>query len=222
MKALSLRASFRRAGFTLIELLVVIAIISILAGILFPAFAKAREGARRAVCLSNLRQIGMAIQMYTMDHNEQMPGSGPVGNEWPSFLEPYTKSSQIFVCPTDGTSAGATIAGDPTLKLSYGYNSLVINSGSHGFATPGGGSVSLNSVDLPTETILLFDYLAKNPGASATAQLTALEHLDGADETTTRVPKIHLEGFSTAYADGHVKWRKSGSTRVSDWTVQGD
>lgn len=111
----------RSAGFTLIELLVVVAIIGILAALLFPAFARARESARRASCASNLKQIGLGVLQYVQDYDERMPphfsgevGSTPYiksdGSKIPSsvdrggfkdLLQPYTKSEQVFVCPSD-------------------------------------------------------------------------------------------------------------------------
>ena len=102
-----------RRGFTLIELLVVIAIIAILAAILFPVFARAREKARQASCMSNLKQIGIAVRMYAQDHHDLLP----MANEYPAspppadgyhqgppaiydVLDPYTRNKQIFRCPS--------------------------------------------------------------------------------------------------------------------------
>jgi prepilin-type N-terminal cleavage/methylation domain-containing protein/prepilin-type processing-associated H-X9-DG protein len=103
-----------RPGFTLIELLVVIAIIAILAAILFPVFAQAREKARQASCLSNLKQIGSALQMYVHDYDEVYPpayyygdplASGSLDStgiaQWSGFCQPYIKDNHIFVCPSD-------------------------------------------------------------------------------------------------------------------------
>ncbi len=106
----------RKSGFTLIELLVVIAIIAILAAILFPVFAQAREKARQISCLSNLQQIGTALQMYEQDYDEALPSSqdiypgvnifGPsigmnlnFGSQF--ILYPYTKNNNLFQCPDD-------------------------------------------------------------------------------------------------------------------------
>jgi prepilin-type N-terminal cleavage/methylation domain-containing protein/prepilin-type processing-associated H-X9-DG protein len=104
------RAMRRRSrhGFSLIELLVVIAVITILAGILFPVFAQARDAARRARCLSNLRQIALAHQMYVQDNDDTLPAwfvQGPHGFEmWPDFLSPYYRDPRIL---DEGASSAA-------------------------------------------------------------------------------------------------------------------
>lgn len=90
----------RRRGFTLIELLVVVAIITILAGILFPVFAEARDAAKRANCISNLKQIALAHQMYVQDNDETLPSwyiVGPTGFQiWPAYLRPYYRDARIL------------------------------------------------------------------------------------------------------------------------------
>jgi len=111
----------KRRGFTLIELLVVIAIIAILAAILFPVFARAREAARATSCRSNLKQIGTAFNMYTADYDQTMPSSNPgaapggscdietirthYGGTVANVLQPYVKNTQLFTCPSDSQKA---------------------------------------------------------------------------------------------------------------------
>ena len=133
------------SGFTLVELLVVIAIISILAAILFPVFARARENARRSSCASNLKQLGVSAMMYTQDYDEKVV---PVATDvtdmrWPQILSPYMKLRAITACPSANylTPLSASFATDPFsydeaigkptatnrdyaygLYASYGYN----------------------------------------------------------------------------------------------------
>jgi prepilin-type N-terminal cleavage/methylation domain-containing protein len=111
-----------RKGFTLIELLVVIAIIAILAAILFPVFSQAREKAKQSTCQSNLKQIGLAIRMYTEDYDDYMPPSTAPGSvRWPDFVAPYVQKkslTKVFMCPAGKVSASFQSWGDSA----YGYN----------------------------------------------------------------------------------------------------
>ena len=138
----------KRSAFTLIELLVVIAIIAILAAILFPVFARARENARRSSCQSNMKQMGLGILQYAQDYDENIPrnwvGIGntgtdpnfsngdPAGAKWMDVVQPYVKSTQLFNCPSDSVSkpfrtaplANFPLAGRKADELgSYGWNS---------------------------------------------------------------------------------------------------
>src|SRR6056297_2954549 len=119
----------RRCGFTLIELLVVIAIIAILAAILFPVFARAREKARQSSCLSNVKQMELAWQMYAQDYDERVvptwiswtdwpppPGDWDDGAYWPYLLLPYSKNQQIYDCPSEDR----TWDGDPNYRTTGG------------------------------------------------------------------------------------------------------
>ncbi len=121
-----------RSGFTLIELLVVIAIIAILAAILFPVFARARENARKTSCMSNLKQMGLGMLQYTQDYDERMvpirqdPGVTGARNVWFSLFQPYVKSTQLFVCPSDSNTGNIGTYWFPTaitpFRCSYAYN----------------------------------------------------------------------------------------------------
>ncbi len=192
-----------RHGFTLIELLVVIAIIAILAAILFPVFARARENARRASCQSNLKQISLGMMQYTQDYDEKFSpaqgtdvANGDNPNTIAVTLQPYLKSTQIFICPSapsttsvvsppgsekDGrwqTTAG--VAGwNSTSEGTYG-----INSGLNGISQ---GEVASSSL-----TPMFFDCANYEGGASG----------DGVVRAASR----HLEGLNFAYVDGHVKF----------------
>ena len=133
-----------RKGFTLIELLVVIAIIAILAAILFPVFAKAREKARQSSCLSNLKQLSLACLSYVQDYDERMPQSY-ISTTNPrysfiQFLEPYVKNSQIFDCPSAGIKSTIIYNG----CRSYPFNAML-------------WTAALGSIATPAETVLMAD-----------------------------------------------------------------
>src|SRR5215216_995867 len=99
------KSGFTQKGFTLIELLVVIAIIAILAAILFPVFARARENARRSSCQSNVKQILLGVAQYTQDYDEKYPISFGGSLQWTQRIFSYVKSEQIFSCPSDSNTA---------------------------------------------------------------------------------------------------------------------
>lgn len=116
---------FGDRGFTLIELLVVIAIIAILAAILFPVFARAREKAREASCASNLKQIGLAVHMYASDFDDLLPlANSDVVEDGPpgivEILQPYTRNQQIFRCPSDSAKRWQT----HQTSYDYAWNAL--------------------------------------------------------------------------------------------------
>lgn len=164
----------RRRAFTLIELLVVIAIIAILAAILFPVFSRARESARKSACMSNLKQIAQAIQMYTQDWDEMFPyanwghfntGDPAYGNQlnpfaadWVDGIYPYLKNTGIFGCPSvsPGQRGGAGVcdfikqrnpAFAPNIKITYGYSEPI--------AMNCNGKASLAAIKYPAESFIV-------------------------------------------------------------------
>ena len=143
-----------RNAFTLIELLVVIAIIAILAAILFPVFAKVREKARQTACVSNLKQLSLAVMQYTQDNDENYPtGSrGFLGQGWASTIYPYVKSTGVYKCPDDSTSA-QVFGGVTSYPVSYSgnLNFLRIDGGT---ATDPHTGQALASLVSPAKTVL--------------------------------------------------------------------
>jgi len=152
----------QRKGFTLIELLVVIAIIAILAAILFPVFAKVREKARQISCMSNLKQLGVAVTMYTQDFDETEPnGYNKWGSEsgWACEVFPYVKSVAAFACPDD-SSVGTQSDGE-VKSTSYGLNSnFGINPWPNPATVPMGQNIAAFAA--PSNTVMLFEIANAN------------------------------------------------------------
>ncbi|MEN6547316.1 MAG: prepilin-type N-terminal cleavage/methylation domain-containing protein [Armatimonadia bacterium] len=190
----------QRRGFTLIELLVVIAIIAILAAILFPVFAKAREKARQSSCLSNAKQLATAVLSYAQDYDEALPPSYVAGvGTWNLLLQPYIKNTQILLCPSNSTHVSA-LGTNPAYGWNYVY--LCYNWGSTTAPGYGGytrGGISMGSITSPSETIMLGD-----SGANTMGYVIANGNTIGGYSPTG----IHNEGDNYAFCDGHAKWIK--------------
>ncbi len=191
-------------GFTLIELLVVIAIIAILAAILFPVFARARENARRASCVSNLKQMGLGAMMYSQDNDETLPPMGwlagsyvwpdgnPSGrNTWFLRIHPYVKSIQLFNCP----SSDIVWKGESTSRISYGMNSNLFPTG---FNTAYG--LPLAAIVKASETLLMAD--AQGP---ASYTFFSAYYSPGTPDERG-ISDRHMNGAVLNYTDGHAKW----------------
>ena len=192
-----------RAGFTLIELLVVIAIISILAAILFPVFAKAREKARQTSCLSNEKQLGLAFLQYTSDYDESFPGGigknvaidyGLVsGQGWAGQIYTYIKSADVYKCPDDNTPA-AQDATQIAYPISYSYNVNLVNG--YPFSITGYMQSSLSS---PSKTLLLAE--VSNDTANPT---------DPVEGRTTAQQGQYMSSSGNGL-DGSLNYQKSGA-----------
>ena len=217
-------------AFTLIELLVVIAIIAILASILFPVFARARENARRASCQSNLKQIALGFMQYTQDYDEKMPlwfadndGSGaspPVAGTigaattdtgWAEMLQPYLKSTQIFQCPSEPSGPVASTSN------SYGYTDYMYNNNLY-TAGPTGGGISQSAFVSPSNTVLNAD-ATSNWAFSTLGYNYTWAPTTGTSTGPNDYYHRHLDGANVSFADGHVKWLRPEKIVCQYWPV---
>lgn len=207
---------------TLVELLIVLAIIGILAAILFPAFARVREAGRHAVCSSNLKQLGLAMTLYCNDHggyfpqawpgnmltketpqlNEAMPGAKyltNIGNEdghfvtWMDALFPYTRSTEVFKCPSAKHSEIICYGLSPCLN---GQQRPVFEKGAR--KVP----MSMGRVRRPSEIVMFFDH---NEASMITADPFFLGGDARSDKGDDSLLFVHTGSINVAYADGHVK-----------------
>jgi prepilin-type N-terminal cleavage/methylation domain-containing protein/prepilin-type processing-associated H-X9-DG protein len=219
----------RNKGFTLIELLVVIAVISILAAILLPVFAQAREKARQIVCVSNERQLGLAFQQYTIDYDDALPNAAAGGpgtdatgvwmyyNYYPaddpidgthagafdptkSSIYPYVKTAHIFVCPDD---SHGQLTGD-----SYSYNSCLTIPNEPG-ATSGvvWSGKPLSAIPSPSNALLLAEEGSTGDEVALSTN-DALMNFDLAPDgyDAASFSGRHTAGSNIVLVDGHVKW----------------
>jgi prepilin-type N-terminal cleavage/methylation domain-containing protein/prepilin-type processing-associated H-X9-DG protein len=223
---------WRKSGFTLIELLVVIALIAILAAILFPVFARARETARAASCKSNLKQIGTGWMMYVQDYDERTPLNwwsedpcgtsaltnfpfGQRGRQPIMFwrIQPYVKNAAVLICPSDGAvtsgadGVNAIVPGQcETIRFSYSSSD---EAGGIGQVNAGLGlGMGMAAIEAPAAMYLAFD--------SQRYYGTPENNMDSFGWMTTNnginadFVARHNGMVNVAYADGHVKAAKCG------------
>ncbi len=202
----------RRSGFTLIELLVVIAIIAILAAILFPVFAQAREKARGSSCLSNVKQIDLGILMYVQDYDERFPylawnGNNTLGRHWQDLTAPYVKNTQIWRCPS---------ATDPVSQAG-GWNQVngyVNRATDYTWNESAAWSVKLSGTGNPASTFLVMD--KGNSLCFTTWYDWRGRAMNTLNDNWNSVAGPHTEGKNIGFVDGHAKFFRSQSIRPRD------
>ncbi|RYX86420.1 DUF1559 domain-containing protein [bacterium] len=190
-----------KPAFTLIELLVAIAIIAILAAILFPVFARARENARRASCISNLKQIGLGVMQYTQDYDETYHNSINTNYSiwWYQAYYPYIKSNQVFVCPSATNTSAPDIPNNiNTYELTYGINAATWIETAY---TPGNQHVRLAEIPKPSNLIMLMDSQRLAGSYGPTFKVTPN------DSPESMRGDRHFNGAVICFADGHAKWQ---------------
>jgi len=224
----------RHEGFTLIELLVVIAIIAILAAILFPVFAQAREKARSSSCLSNQKQIGLAFSMYAQDYDETFPLGYDTINalRWEDLVKPYIKGGNvggILTCPSASTRAYA-----------YSMNPVLSATSMASAGKPADTVLTAdaciapnqaNTIDKLPQSGPTFVYTAKGfetmwepkptfstgKGDPNATIIAATDLNEDSNKGVGMLRYRHNEGVNTSFVDGHTKYTRRGAFKLFQW-----
>lgn len=226
----ALRSS-RSTGFTLIELLIVIAIIALLAAILFPVFNRARESARRASCLNNMKQLGMATMQYVQDYDEMMPGNASLdigaglalgfmqpdssggGRNFHRSLYPYLNNLDVYKCPsalpyTSSGSSGsgyAEVTGAGAGNTSYAANWIVCDR-------------KIAIIPNPAEIVMMSEFNIYQRAAQLRPYTGGLGYTQFHN---AKMDYLHFDGGNRIFCDGHAKWSKKTAMKFSDFGAAG-
>ena len=235
------------SAFTLIELLVVIAIIAILAAILFPVFAQAREKARQIACLSNTKQMALGIMQYTSDYDELTPVQGDAAQgrgRWMYQIYPYIKSADVFACPNFGegklnlndtysttTAYGWNVAmGDPRTVnaanvIQAGYSLADIKKPAATIIVGDTGAIAINNSVVNGYTMGARNPAIQNPSTNITASIPMFRHnIEKTQDQTINGTKVKMPTAGRAnfcFLDGHAKSLSVGTAFEVAPTVGG-
>jgi prepilin-type N-terminal cleavage/methylation domain-containing protein/prepilin-type processing-associated H-X9-DG protein len=229
----------KTSGFTLIELLVVIAIIAILAAILFPVFARARDKGRQAACTSNEKQMSLAFLMYADDYDERFPAGSWGGRawNWSMTIEPYIKNASLGVwrCPSinltfDGAGKQVPLSGD---YVTYGANgeltgdwdnAPVSKGGAGGYGTSDWPPKQLAEVKTPASVVIFYEDPQAVPRIYGRPQPAAsVDYIMGYPAYYDKWSffKTHNGGSNFTMVDGHVKWFRYGRVGGTEGPAKG-
>ena len=213
-----------KRAFTLVEILVVLFVVGVLAALLFPVFARARERARRDSCQSNLKQIGLGFLQYERDYDEKHPlayadddASGVYNANfdrgWMQLVQPYIKSTAVFQCPSEPSNYFP-----PLRATDYWYSATISQ------------TKNITDVTKPAQTVLCGDgigmpaaFVATHGEIAYNGNAPSLKYngeiWDVTEKTDGQGGRRHLDGLNFLFCDGHVKWlppETVGAARASE------
>ena len=232
-----LYSSKSRIGFTLIELLVVIAIIAILAAILFPVFAKAKAKAQQTTCLSNIKELALAVLMYASDYDDTAPLAAYAGHwstkwhngttystlRWAGQIYPYVNNLGIYYCP----SVPNYFDTPPCSYLGNGVIFWYMTEKQLGeVVLTSGTGVQMGHIDAPANIIMLceqyyggfFSHICLTPQPYSGTTFTGYSNRRGSQASDLKTD-VHNDGSNYAYCAGHAKWQRAASVLSGDYGV---